>query len=292
MKNARSKDFTRDTLKLKVSFSLFDGMLASERVAEAAATAEHADQNRIVGKVIAIPRAMQKDVFAAKGMLERIWKSQTRPWEDGGWRLCWAEEYAGLRAKLDDAKREFRDAVQKSIAQNYTALKAAAEKELNGLLGDKFPSKEALMARYDIRIFTDKIASNEDLRFSGLSESEVETIVKARNESMAAMISEGNADMVRDIQKAAETLHATLSDPEKGFKGCPELGFPLVENLRSMLDRAEKWNITDDQKLAAMIAKARKALDEIKLDNCKTDKAERKAMAKKSATLLDELASF
>lgn len=286
------RDFTRDNLKLKVSFSIWDGKLGSERVAELAAKAEHAEQDRIDGKIIAIPRSKQKKTYSIKGAMTKVWHNATRPWDDGGWRLIPASEYAKVKAELEEMQRQYRDAVKEEIIKCYPELKAEAEKELNGLLGDRFPSKEVLIGKYDVRLYTDTVASASDIRFTGMSESEVNAIIAERERGMEEMIAQGNREMIRDVAKAAQTLFDTLSDPESGFHGNAEKGFPLINNVNAMLDRCEKFNITNDKGVSDLIARTRKLLAGIDLSNAKEDKGARKEAVKQTKTVLDELAAF
>lgn len=297
--NTKIRDFSRDVIKIKVSFSAFDGTMASEKVAQVAAAAEHADQNRIKGKVVAIKRESLKATFAAMNAMKRLWKygdgdalSGTRPWEDGGWRLAFATEYATLRQKLEALARNYADAVQTEIGKAYKELKAQAEKELNGLIGDRFPTLETLLAKYEVRILTDRLASMDDMRFSGLSEQEAQAIAQEREKYYLEQIDRTNEEMISELTKAVSDLHERLSKADSNFQGTPETGFPILENVIRMADRIEKFNLSGSQKVTDAISKLRKAISEIDLQTAKEDPKARKQAATKAKSILDDLLSF
>jgi hypothetical protein len=285
-------DFTRDTIKIKVSFSFFDGKLHSEKVAEDAAKAENADVSRIIGKIVAIPRSALRPLFRAKDAILRNWRMATRPWEDGGWRLGMVTEYAELRSKIDEGIREFDSQVRQVIKKQYAQLKAEAEKQLNGLLGDSFPTLDYLLARYAVRVNIDKVASQGDFRFAGVSEEEVNRMVAEREKFYQEVIVSGNRELVGDVQEAVQKMADALKDSERSFQGTEENGYPILKSVHRMLDRAEKWNVTQDAALAQKIADTRKSLSAIDLSKAKEDSTVRKTAAKTAEQIAKDLSKF
>lgn len=285
--DARCKDFTRDVIKVKVSFSLFPGEVPSPKVAHIAAQAEAADEDLIKGSVVIIPRDKFKATRAAKNQMVALWKkgngkglSGTRPWEDGGWRLALVSEYATLRTELEQLARNYRDAVRQEIDRSYDDLKATAESKLNGLLGDGFLAKDVLLSKYDVRIYTDRLASMDDVRFTGLSDDEAQALVADRDAYYNQLIISTNTDLLGDIAKAITILIERLEDEKSTFQGTPETGFPVIENVLSMLARCEKFNITGDAKIAATISKLRDQIQAIDMTKAKQDTQARRTAAK------------
>jgi hypothetical protein len=290
-----SSDWVRDVIKLRVKFSFFDGKYDSEQAAELAAKAAKADPKRIESKIAALERKALRGISGPMSTMRRLWKSATRPWEDGGWRLCLASDYPKLREQLDDLQRKVRDGVKEVVRTKYDELHAEAKKALNGLLEDKFPSRERMLEKYEVQIFTDLLSPLEDTRVGmggGMSQAEVDALLAERRAYYETMITDGNRDMVSDIASAVENLHETLSEADKSFHGSPGMGYPIFEAIESMLKRCERLNITKDEKVTALVAKVREALTGIDPEVIKEDKLARKDACKKAKSIMEELSTF
>lgn len=281
-------EFARRVKLVRVKKSKWDGKISSDKAAAAAAKAEHAKEDRIEARILAIESKHLQPITGPMAAMSALLKQKSRPFRDGGWRMVFVEDYSDLREALDKYARQVSDAVQTTIRDKYDTIKAEAEKDLNGLIAGRFPTRERMLERYAVRILTDVVSTADECRARGMTEDEV----SEREQSIVEEIAEGNKIMIRELAKMVENLHNALKEEDKRFHGTESMGYPLMDNVSSMLDQCERFNVTQDEKLAASIDKARKALAQIDMTQCKEDKLARKAAAKTAQSVMDDLMSF
>jgi hypothetical protein len=283
-------DFTRDTIKIQVSFSIWNGKFSSEKGRDDVVKANNAKRDIVEVKVIAIPRKAQAKIFQVKQAMTDAWHEMTAPWEDGGWRLGLVTDYIALRTKLDELKRQYDDAVFETIDRNYEALKSEYLTNANTMaVYTQFPSKQVLLRRYGCRIAVDKIASSDDLRFSGLSEDEVERIVGEREQSLKDTIEASNEGLLKDVANQVKFLVDSLGNYEANFRGSEYTGFPIFKNVESMLDRCDRLNISKSASFAKRVDEVRKHIRSIDPTACQLDLEVRKKAVKTAKSVLEDL---
>jgi predicted transcriptional regulator len=289
----RDFDLARDTLLIKVSFSKWTGELGSDEVRDAAAKAEKADPGSIKGKIVALPAKAQKRVNHVQDAMGNLYKDNTRLWADGGWRMIMASDYPGLREKLNALVREYHDAVKADVIDKYEAHKADALTRLNGLIKDRFPGKEELAAKYDVRILIDKISPSQDFRIPGMSKNDVDELIKEREDQMAQLIAESNKDLIQRIAATVKALIDRLTTKDMRIvKGKHTESYPIFDNITLMVDTVERLNYAGDQKIADTVAKVRKELTNLDIDKIKDSAKEQKKVVKTAESVLDELSKF
>jgi hypothetical protein len=283
-------DFTRDTIKIQVSFRIWDGKVPSEKGRQDVVDANQANREIVEVRIKAIPRRCQAKIYAVKQAMYDLWHTMTAPWEDGGWRLGLVSEYRELRKQLDELKRQYDDAVTETIDRNYEGLKAEFYANANKLAAaTPFPSKQVLLRRYGCRISVDKIASDADYRFSGMSEQDIQQMVDEREQYLKDTIASTNEGLLKDVAATVKSLTDSLANYEANFRGSEQWGFPIFRNVENMLDRCDKLNFSKDAAFAKRVQDIRTQIKSIDPTSCQVDIEARKKAVTTVRSVLDDL---
>ena len=289
-RKVKTLDFTRDRIKIQVSFSIWDGKVFSEKGRDDVVQANQASRNIVEVKIKTIARASQAKIYQVKQAMTDLWHEATSPWEDGGWRLGLVSEYPALRLQLDELKRQYDDAVTETVDRNYDALKREFLINANKLAAyTPFPSKQVLLRKYGCRIAADKIASDADFRFTGLSHEDAERLADEREQYLRDTIAQSNEGLLKDVAKTVKFLVDSLGDYETTFRGSEFTGFPIFRNVESMLDRCIKLNVGNDASFIKRVEEVRQKIHSVDPTQCQIDLDTRKAAVKAVKSVLDDL---
>jgi hypothetical protein len=114
-------DIRKEALLVRLSVGQVGVSVGSRTLAKEAAEKHGADADvfrTLIQRLLPEQRATVQATYSAA---RKILETYTLPWDDKAYRLCPAAKYPLLRAKLDEQRTKFQDAVQ-GLVENYDQL--------------------------------------------------------------------------------------------------------------------------------------------------------------------------
>jgi hypothetical protein len=288
----KTKQFnpTTDAVKVWLEVGKFNGYRTSNQLKNEAARKHGADPDSITGGVKLLKR---EDRTALEGVVDRARKEIERltwPWDKA--RLCPVENYAELTKNLDAMEREFLDAAS-ALVGRYDELVESAKARLNGLADThQFPSRQQFAAAFNWQFCQDRVTDSSDFKFRGIDAAGQNRIAADFEKRVGEQLKEAQASMVERLTDIIAHVREQLGGKTKGKKKDRVITKALWKNLEDALDVLPTLNVFGDESVNELIAKARKAIASVPVEELREDKKLRKAVVKEADDILNDLANF
>jgi hypothetical protein len=239
-----------------------------------------------------LPKGATTKIDAAVGAARDFHRSQTMCWLDNGVRILPAVNYMTYAKRMGEHKAAFWEEVE-DLLKAYPEHKATAKKRHGKLYVESdYPSVTELREWYKWELTILPFPDSQDFR------AEVPDL-KSIQKDLDERIKELYATAVADVGERVVDVVGRMSERLKAFKpGQPgkraEGTFKdsLVENVRELADLLPSFNLTNDKKLAGIIAKMKSDLCKHDADLLRDDDRARAKVAASADAVLTAIADY
>jgi len=181
--------------------------------------------------------------------------TMTQPWADEGLRILPNALYHKFAEEFRTMKREFADAADR-FAAAYPGFIEERKAELNGLFNEAdYPSAEKIRSKFELDLTILQFPDAVDFR-SELDDDTVAEIKAQLQTTTASAVDGAMQHTVERIVEAVGHMAKRLAEyvPSQG-KGSPAENVfrdSLVENVRQLAELLPAFNLTGDERLAAL----------------------------------------
>ena len=220
------------------------------------------------------------------------WASVSLPWFDGKGapRAVNALGVTDLKIELGNRKREYFELVE-DFMPDYPVLRAQRQFEMGELFDPKqFPSPMELRRKFAFNSDWYSLPDSADIRVvEGIDADELKVLSDEARTSEQRRIAHAMEVVAQKLHKVVKSMHTTMSTPngEKGGK----FNNTKLENILLVAEQIPFLNLTNDPKLKALAAEAKKLATKSP-DELREDDVKRKAAAKEAETLATKLAGM
>lgn len=209
----------------------------------------------------------------------------TLPWSDGGQRILPAAMFMDYSKAMRAAKTEFEDEVEAFIKE-YPTIVHQASKRLGSLLDTtKIPKVNEIRSKFAVRLEVFPLPDIADFRVD-MTDKEFDEVKAQIKNSIIESTNKAMADVWGQLSELVGKIQETLSQPDKVFRDS------LIDNLTDYCKLLPKFNLTDDNKLEDVRRDIVKQLIELKPNNLRENKKERKQAATAAKNVLEKIKGY
>ena len=236
--------------------------------------------------------AQHKEIKDYAAMCRAWWSTVSLPWFDGKGapRAVNALAITDLKIELGDRKRKYFELVD-AFMPLYPVVRAQRQFEMGDLFDDKqFPSPTELRRKFAFNSDWYSLPDSADIRVvEGVDAAELKVIADEAALSEQRRLAHAMEVVAQKLYKAVKSMHTTMATPigDKGAK----FNNTKLENILMVAELIPSLNLTNDPKLKALAAEAKKLATKSP-DELREDEVKRKAAAKEAETLASKLASM
>jgi len=280
-----TKKLSERAMLTQLSFSVWTGRTKDNRVSEEVTVSKNAERDGGAWWTYLIPKRSMRNINIAYTKCKSTHNKLTLPWRDGGDRILPTAMFLDYSKSMREAKAEFDEAVNEFLKE-YPEILANAHKRLGKLLDNKkLPSTDEISHKFGIRQNIYPLPDVADFRVN-LPKQDVDEIREQMNKNIDITIEKAMTEIWQRLAELIGKIEKTLKDPKKKFKNS------LINNLKEFCELVPKLNLTDDSKLEGFRKEAIKNLANLKPDNLREDKTERKAAYKTAKNVLKKMKDY
>lgn len=231
-----------------------------------------------------------KAVSAAKAVRTILYQ-HTLQWTDDGWRLLPLKNFEAATAAIRAARTEFETA-KEAFGREYGELVVAAQEKLGDMWNpDDYPSREEVLAKFDVTLKKQPLPDS-DFRLD-LPDDEVRRIEAEVEERIRQATDVALHDAWARLQTSVKRIHDRLTDSKvDGVDGVLEgrarasIRDSLIDSARETVDILGRLNVTDDPDLEAMRLRVSEELTHFDSAELRDDATARQETARRAAAIL------
>lgn len=208
----------------------------------------------------------------------------TLPWDDSGWRIGRVARHMDFMQEAGDKMRDF-DVLVDAFVMSYAQAIENAKFQLNTMFNAAdYPGINEMRAKFAINVDVSTLPNTEDFRVvDGVPADEVERMVGIATQGVSDKIAAGMEEAYKRLLAVVSKMASTLT--QYGDKEIKKFNDTLTGNIADLVEVMPALNITDDPKLTALCADAKRLLD-YDLTDLRKDDLSRKAAIKDAEALI------
>jgi len=226
-----------------------------------------------------------RDVYSTLSKCRATHKNLTLPWNDGGCRILPAAMFMKYSEAMRKAKTDYEEAVNEFLKGYPDIIEHAHERLGNLLKGKTFPSAAEIKHKFGVIQEIYPLPDSSDFRVD-LAGEDVKEIRNQMKISIDTTIQKAMTDIWLRLAGLIEKVEQTLKQPKKVFRDS------LINNLKDFCELIPKLNLTNDTQLESIRQETVKRLAQLKPDNLREGKQERKAAAKTAKEVLEKMKAY
>ncbi len=232
-----------------------------------------------------VPKGVLKALQKARMECRNTHYRLTLPWQDGGCRILPAAMFIEYTKAMREAKAGY-DKVVKEFLEEYPTFVANAKGRLGHLLDNKrLPNIATIKGKFNCHQNIFPLPDITDFRVD-MAEEDIVAVRKQVEESINATTEKAMASIWEKLGDLINKIEITLKQPKKIFRDT------LISNLSDFCQLLPKLNLTEDNKLEAVRKETVEKLAELRPDNLRDSKTERKAAVKAAKEVLEKMKSY
>lgn len=270
-------------VQLKVS--VWSGRTKDKKVSNEVKTFKKAEDDAGAWWTYLIPKKAISQIWACEMYCRSLHYKLTLPWNDEGQRILSSDMYMDYMKQMRKATQKFDEAVE-TFLKEYPTIMASARKRLGDLYdGKTLPSIDNIRGKFGHSVEVFPLPRSEDFRVN-LNNDDVKEIQNQITNSINSKMNEAMAELWNRLAQMVEKIAITLSEPKKIFRDS------LISNLKEFCELVPKLNITSNKELENMRKEIIEQLAELKPDNLRESKKERKEASQKAKDVLEKIKGF
>jgi len=284
-KSKETKKLSERAMLTQLSFSVWTGRTKDNRISEEVIANKNAERDGGAWWTYLVSRKKMRNIHSSYNKCKFVHNNLTLPWRDGGCRILPTAMFLDYCKAMREAKAEFDEAVDEFLKE-YPEILANAHKRLGHLLdGKSLPSVTEIKEKFGVYQEIYPLPDTADFRVD-LSKEHVDEIRKQMKTSIDNTIEEAMTGIWQRLAELIRKIEETLSEPKKIFRDS------LINNLKEFCELIPKLNLTNDSKLENFRKEATKKLANLRPDNLRKDKVERKTAHETAKEILKKMKEY
>jgi hypothetical protein len=283
-----ANDISKNIISVKVTVHRWSGKSNRRDLAQDIADKVGGDEAQFTTAIRMLPPNVKHDIGTAASRIRRCFKRHTLPWEDGGWRILKAENFAKFKDELEVLRLEYQQVVDDMVRNRDSHFKYAKQSLGKAFDPDKFPSASEMESRFAVSLRSRGVASPRLIQVQGLSNEDEAELKRSMEAELTEQVSGAVENIVIQLQKLLEnTIKKLGRESQKGvqYKALKARAKEICASLGEL-------NITDDKEINKLIAKVEGTITSIDQDSVREVKRERTKKTKETKEVMEALSNF
>ena len=221
-------------------------------------------------------------------------KKETRPWLAGAVDILAAANYWTYTEHMGELLSAFNDDAKPQFIEGLAKFRKDAKRLRGGFYDPAdYPSAEELQRSIVASLHFMPLPNASDFR-AAISADEIEKLRQSIEADVAESFNVGLKSMWADLYEVIEEMGQKLARYEVGPAGKITQTFrdSAVNNVREMVDRIGRLNVTADPEIEAMCLRVRQRLLAAEPDTLRTDEKQRAAAIDEAQRIMQAMAGF
>jgi hypothetical protein len=278
-------DLTKEAVLVDLTVGARGLSARSRKLSEEAAEKHQADRRSVGGVVQKFLSSDLKGITKALNNARTVVKDNTLEWGSGGFRLLPLGRRDSLYSGIAAVEVQLEEAVQ-DLIDNYDRISSEYKRRVNDLSDEvPFPTREALASNFRITLDELPLADPGTVFLNHMSTPKLEEFRNRINEEMTEKLWAANEDLVyRMIEQVQKLKNQVGKDPKE-----TKFHKSLITNLEKTIDVVDSLNLTNDPKIDKLIARIKRDLASVDINDLKNDGQVRKAVESDADSILKDL---
>ena len=281
----KKKKLNEKAMLAHFQISCWGGRTKDSQVSHEVTVNKNADSDSGAWWTYLVPKKALKEVYRTAAICRSTHWKFTLPWQDGGCRILPSAMFLDYKAAMREVTNDFEEAIRDFIKE-YPTIMAASQQRLGKLAQNKaLPSVSTLKSKFGHHTDIFPLPVAADFRVD-LSSDDLDDVKKQVEESINSVTTKAMTSVWDRLYELVGKIEGTLKEPKKIFRDS------LISNLSDFCELLPKLNITDDTSLEEMRKEAVSKLAQLKPDNLRDDKNDRKKAAKQAKDFLAKMKEY
>lgn len=265
--------------------SMWTGRTKDSLITEEVIRTKNSDSDAGAWWTYLVPKKDIKKIENAAARCRTEFFKITLPWMDGGMRILPSAMFLTYSQTMRQAVADYENAI-KEFVDNYPTIISEAKRRLGKLAEQKnLPTVEDIKNRFSAKLNVLPLPTANDFRVS-LNRDEVETIKKNITANIEAMTSKAMDDLWNRLILLVDKVENTMRSDDKIFRDT------LIGNLKDFCELIPKMNLTNDKHLEEIRKEVVEKLANLKPNDLREDKAQRKTAHKAAKSVLEKIKEY
>lgn len=255
------------------------GQITDKMASTDVTTRAHAahDAARVRKNLLAGCDSALRAVIAAGHRVRAVHRSMTLPWSEGT-RILPASEFSAYASAMADVLAAHTEAIERFL-DSYDSARTRAQSALGALFdASDYPTRADLERRFGARRLVLPFPDATDWRVD-IGADEREAIRQQTEHAIAERMSDATRDLWSRLVEVLDRAASKLADPDGIFRDS------LIGNVRDLIDRLPRLNLTDDAALSNAVDEVSRAIASYDPQTLRDDASTRAKVAAKAAAL-------
>lgn len=293
MNNKQTSEIVDNIIKVRMKVSAWRGGGKCEQVEDEAATTHGTDADNVSARIKVLGDGWRKPIIDTEREARQFFRSNTLPWEDGGWRVCPVERYQKLCDGMDRLSDEL-DMAARNLLRNYDIAVEESKARLNGLFNESmFPPYHVLETRFSIKMRRNIVSVADDVRLANMDGDQVQTIRDEIEAQNSANVQAAVASIVEKLKQLCMDAVGRCSDSKRkdGTEIKRRYG-SMISQAESICEALKPLVINGDPAIKKLIADTKDAICAADAQVLRDEGDARKEVKTKASKVLDQISSF
>jgi len=279
---------------VRPSISVWRGEITDRAASADTADRHKADRHSVRTSKFLVPKDAIDPILTEAGSLRTFVRQETLPWRWDGVGLLPTENYLPFMDGWRTRRASFDGAVN-HLLRRWHIHCAVGQRALGDLAREyDYPTADEVRTRFNVSLEVFPVPDSDDFR-ANVSEAEAEEIRARLQESSMAELRSAEIFLWEQMQECVAHIHERLSaygkDPETG-KIVGRFHDTLIGNLRSLVSRLSRLNLSGDPAIEAMRQRLEESLCPYEPALLRDDDELRSSVRDEAARIMDAMSSI
>lgn len=279
---------------VRPSISVWRGEITDRSASSAAAESHKAEKASVRLSKFLVPKDAIDPILSEAGSLRSFVRQETLPWRWDGVGLLPTENYLPFMDGWRERRAAFDGAVA-ALLRRWHIHCAVGQRALGDLAREyDYPTADEVATRFAVSLEVFPVPDSDDFRAS-VSDAEAEEIKERLRQSSQAELAAAETFLWTQMQECVAHIHERLSaygkDPTTG-KMVGRFHDTLIGNLRSLVSRLSRLNLSGDPAIEAMRLKLEQSLCPYEPGELREDDELRSSVRDEAARIMQQMSSI
>jgi hypothetical protein len=285
MKAEQINRLSERAMLVRVSGSQWTGRKKDKSITKDVCKVKDAQQDAGSWWTYLVPPSELKPITRARFYCFHVYFRYTLPWLDGGLRILPSAMFLEYSKEMRKAIADHNKAVSEFL-KRYPKLVGEARGRLGNLLdGQHLPDVREIRTKFAVNQQLLPMPSVNDFR-ADVGNEEIEEVKKQITASLTELTEKAMSSLWDELAELVGKIADTMGEPKKVFRDS------LIQNLKDFCELVPKMNLVDDNRLEQIRKDTVKRLANLKPDNLRHDKKDRKKAHKDAKDILQKVNDF
>jgi len=279
---------------VRPSISIWRGEITDRAAGASSADLHKAERASVRLSKFLVPKDAIDPILTEAGALRSFVKQETLPWRWDGVGLLPTENYLPFMDGWRGRRATFDGAVS-HLLRRWHIHCAVGQRALGDLAREyDYPSADEVSAKFRVSLEVFPVPDSDDFRAS-VSDAEAEEIKQRLEEASVETLKAAETFLWEQMQECVSHIHERLSAygrDETTGKVVGRFHDTLIGNLRSLVNRLQRLNLSGDPAIEAMRARLEASLCPYEPAELRDDDNLRLSVRDEAASIMEQMSSI